>query len=253
MQIYGGGWDTELSGIWIGKYESAKSNSNGTTQGTSDKIKVQPNVTSWRDITIGDAYTNSLNYSQDLKSHMLKNSEWGAVAYLTHSKYGRNGTEVTINNNSNYLTGNAGDSISADAAETTNAYNTEKGVLASTTGNVYGIYDLSGGAHEYVAAYYNGSANLSEGKSFISQNGISDMYATVYTGTTLSSAYKYGDATFETSGWNGDSSYFISAEYPFFKRSGHYDETTITGVFFVDAFYRMSYDYMTFRISLVAE
>ena len=31
-----------------------------------------------------------------------------------------------------------------------NAYDTEKGVLASTTGNITGIYDLSGGALEYV-------------------------------------------------------------------------------------------------------
>src|SRR5699024_6545451 len=102
----GGGWDTELSGIWVGKYESARSDAEGTNTGTSTKIKVQPNVTSWRSITIGDAYTNSLNYSQDLKSHMLKNSEWGAVAYLTHSKYGRNGTKVTINDNTSYLTAN---------------------------------------------------------------------------------------------------------------------------------------------------
>ena len=249
----GGGWDTELSGIWIGKYESARSNSNGTTQGTSDKIKVQPNVTSWRNITIGDAYTNSLNYSQDLKSHMLKNSEWGAVAYLTHSKYGRNGTEVTINNNSNYLTGNAGDSISATASATTNAYNTEKGVLASSTGNVYGIYDISGGAHEYVAAYYNGSTNLTEGNSFASQNGASDMYATVYMGTTLSSAYKYGDATYEVKGWNGDTGDFISSTYPFFKRGGQYDSISTSGIFFTEGFFRQAYDRLTFRISLVTE
>ena len=251
----GGGWDTELSGIWIGKYESARSNSNGTTQGTSDKIKVQPNVTSWRDasMTIGDYYTVSLNYSQDLKSHMLKNSEWGAVAYLTHSKYGRNGTEVTINNNSNYLTGNAGDSISATASATTNAYNTEKGVLASSTGNVYGIYDMSGGAYEYVAAYYNGSTNLTEGNSFASQNGASDMYATVYMGTTLSSAYKYGDATYEVKGWNGDTGDFISSTYPFFKRGGQYDSISTSGIFFTEGFFRQAYDRLTFRISLVTE
>ena len=78
----------------------------------------------------------------------------GAVAYLTNSKYGRNGTEITINNSSDYITGNAGNSISAgSAAGTTNAYNTAAGQLASTTGNIYGIYDMSGGGYEYTAAF----------------------------------------------------------------------------------------------------
>lgn len=95
----------------------------------------------------------------------MKNSEWGAVAYLAESKYGRNGTEININNNSNYLTGNAGNDISESSSSTTNAYNTQQGMLASTTGNIYGIYDLSGGAWEYMAGYYAG------GFSFIDMNG----------------------------------------------------------------------------------
>ena len=214
----GGGWDTELSGIWVGKYESARSNSNGTAQGTSDKIKVQPNVTSWRNISIGDIYTTSLNYSQDLKSHMLKNSEWGAIAYLTHSKYGRNGTEVTINDNANYLTANG---------------DIQTNVNQSSTGNVYGVYDLVGGANEYTAAYYNGSGKLTNGSAFASQNGISDMYSTAYTGVTASTAYKYGDATNEThewdnSGWNS----FPSADNPFFGHGGKSGDGTHAGIFY---------------------
>ena len=39
-------------------------------------------------------YTSARAYATNLNSHMLKNSEWGAVAYLTESKYGRNGEEV---------------------------------------------------------------------------------------------------------------------------------------------------------------
>ena len=46
-------------------------------------------------------------------THMMKNMEWGAVAYLTSSKYGiyidastciNSECEVWINNNSNYTT-----------------------------------------------------------------------------------------------------------------------------------------------------
>ena len=247
----GGGWDTELSGIWVGKYESARSNSNGTTQGTSDKIKVQPNVTSWRDISIGDMYTISLNYSQDLKSHMLKNSEWGAVAYLTHSKYGRNGTEVTINNNSNYLTGNAGDSISADASATTNEYNTEKGVLASSTGNVYGIYDLAGGANEYVASYYKDGDFSNANSSFVTK--ISDEYSTVYAQAVESSGYKYGDATKETNKWGSDTANFILSTHPFFVRGGSNDVTSSAGIFYFYFGTGGRGEHIGFRISLLTE
>ena len=228
----GGGWDTELSGIWIGKYEVSQSDA-GTTKdemGSSGIIQVKPNVTSWRSMTIGEMYNKAKSYSTELKSHMLKNSEWGAVAYLTHSKYGRNGTEVTINNNSNYLTGNAGDSISAAASATTNAYNTEKGVLASSTGNVYGISDLSGGAYEYVASYYSGSSNLSNGRQLV--NETNREYVTTYDGTDVNTNYKQGDATKETKGWNGDDAYFVGSNYPFFLRGGSSGGTSNAGVFY---------------------
>ena len=43
-----------------------------------------------------------------LNSHMMKNDEWGAVAYLSKSKYGKQNEEVWINNSSSYITGSAG-------------------------------------------------------------------------------------------------------------------------------------------------
>ncbi len=226
-----GGWSSKLEGIWIAKYEASQVS--GTTT-----PKFEPGVSSsWGSITIGNAFTYAQNYNTTLNSHLMKNSEWGAVAYLTESKYGRNGTEITVNNNSNYLTGNAGDSVSASSSTTTNAYNTEKGVLASSTGNIYGIYDLSGGANEYVAGYYNGStsSNLTtNGGSFASNGGTSTKYATAYTGIQASRSYKYGDATYETSGWNGDLAYFVASGSPFFARGGAYGNGPNTGVFFFD-------------------
>ena len=227
----GGGWDTELAGLWIAKYEASQSDAGTTADdvGSSGIIQVKPNVTSWRSVTIGDIYTKALNYSQDLKSHMLKNSEWGAVAYLTHSKYGRNGTEVTINNNSNYITGNAGDTIDASSSTNINAYNTEKGVLASSTGNVYGIYDLSGGAWEYVTGYYKDGDFSLANTTFT--DGTNSEYSTAYSGTSVDTDYKQGDATKETEGWNGDSARFVDSQVPFFGRGGHYSYGTDAGVF----------------------
>ena len=45
------------------------------------------------------------NNVSNVDTHMTKNVEWGAVAYLAHSKYGLNGEEICINTNSSYKTG----------------------------------------------------------------------------------------------------------------------------------------------------
>ena len=236
---YGGGWSKELAGIWIGKFEAARSDSEGTTQGSATTIQTQPGVTSFRSITIGEMYTNALAYAEELQSHMLKNSEWGAVAYLTESKYGRNGTEVTQNTNEDYLTGGG----TAYAETNTNQ---------SSTGNVYGIYDLNGGTYEYVAGYYkNGkSTYLNNGSSFT--DGTSDAYSTAYDTAVAETGYKYGDATYETSGWHSDNAYFVNSGNPFFGRGGHgnYDASN-SGVFFFDDSIGYAYSNSSFRLALV--
>ena len=251
--IENGGWTEELSGLWIGKYEVSQSDA-GTTaddMGNSEIIQIQPNVTSWRNMTIGQMYDKAKSYLSELQSHMLKNSEWGAVAYLTHSKYGRNGTEVTINNNKNYLTGNAGDSVDASGSATINAYNTEKGVLASSTGNVYGIYDLSGGSYEYVASYYSGSTNsnlTNNGSQLV--NETNREYVTAYDGTDVDTDYKQGDATKETKRWNSDTANFVILNSPFFVRGGFYGSVFLAGIFFFNTFNGNGYSDSGFRVCL---
>ena len=217
---YGGGFgnnngtnDNGIAGIWIGKYETARSDTVGATQGSATTLKVQPGVTSFRSVTIGNMYTYAKAYDTNLKSHMLKNSEWGAVAYLTESKYGRNGTEVTINNNgTTYYTGGG--------AEKAYIENTPQ----SSTGNVYGIYDLSENATEYVVAGY-------KNQSSIGTSSGSNEYGTVYTDTSASTGYKYGDATYETSGWHSDLALFVDSYGPFFSRGGVCGDGDLAGVF----------------------
>lgn len=178
-------------------------------------------------------YTYAKSYDTNLKSHMLKNSEWGAVAYLTESKYGRNGTEVTINNNgTTYYTGGG-----ANKTYTTSTNQ-------SSTGNVYGIYDLSGNAWEYVAAGY-------QNRSEIGTSSGSNEYGTVYTTTSASAGYKYGDATYETSGWHSDVAYFVDSYTPFFGRGGGYDLGDLAGVFFYSNYYGDGYSHGSFRLALV--
>ena len=213
-----GGWRNELTGIWVGKYESSLVNkSDSSNIITSDRtigdillsenedkaIAVQSNMSSWRNSTIGNMYNNARVYASNLNSHMLKNSEWGAVAYLTHSKYGRNGHKIAVNTNDRYLTAN-GDSVANNGQ--------------SSTGNVYGIYDLSGGAHEYVSTYLK-DGDFSNSNT-MATNGKSNEFSTVYLGDNMEKNYFHGDATYETQGWNNSSAYFIRFEDAFFRRGG---------------------------------
>ena len=265
-----GGWDKELTGIWVAKFEMSmeinkvstvtENNTIGNVL-TSDTVRAvsKPGVTSWRNITIGNCYTNARYYgdnlgNKQLNSHLLKNSEWGAVAYLTHSNFGRNKTEVTINNNKLFYT--AGE-------EGKTAINN---ISQSSTGNKTGIYDLNGCSWEYVASYLSdGVSYLDNGKdanenSFVSTsrnvNGykiLSTKYVTVYPfnveldnesnnwtqyNSLKSIKYGNGDAILETSNggngttsWNGDFSYYPFKNSPFFIRSGSCNHGTNSGIF----------------------
>ena len=246
-----GGWSNELTGFWVGKYESSlvnKTNKSNVltndeqsgnillSENTDKSIAVQPGMSSWRNCTIGNMYTNAKNYAENLNSHMLKNSEWGAVAYLTYSQYGRNGTEVTINDNDSYITADGGIMVNPEQ---------------SSTGNETGIYDLSGGAYERVAAYYSKGTTLSNGSSFA--NGTSDQYSTVYTGTSSSLAYKTGDATYETSGWHDDCAYFVWSDMPFFSRGGDFSIDLKAGVFYVGDYNGSVNSFDSFRLCLTVK
>ena len=246
-----------VSGIWVAKFEASSVQGNGDNNTedniTTKTIQVKPGVASWRYISIGTAYTNCLNYNKTLNSHMMKNDEWGAVAYLSRSKYGKEIEEVWINNSSSYITGSAGNSASAGTdIGTTNDYKSTQGVKASTTGNVYGVYDMSGGAWEYVAAYVdNENESLTtNGNSLYTSTEIKtkNVYTAGSEDTGLANYNAnsgiYGDAVYETSNgtyngsgtsgsqsWYGDYSDFPYSIGSFFIRGGYYSGSSVAGMF----------------------
>ena len=255
----------EVSGIWVAKFEASRSNATSSNAGSNNTIKIQSGVQSWRSITVNDIYTNCLNYNKTLNSHMMKNDEWGAVAYLSKSKYGKQNEEVWINNSSSYITGSAGNSASGNTGTTTD-YTSTQGVKASTTGTVYGVYDMSGGAWEYVAGYVNnGHGNLTNyGSSLVNGDAkTKNVYSKASTDNATNNynanSSKYGDAVYETStsgsgstSWYGDYSDFPSTGGPFFQRGGHYNGGTDAGVFFFYNYYGGTSSYLSFRPVLVA-
>ena len=359
-----GGWDKELTGIWVSKFEAGYASGNNTATVKESSVKytqasglaaateIGSSSDGWAaarnyldgeyGVKSGDTYTfkngtapsikyptfqgltYSMNYtnhndafniskaltengniyglsSSSTDSHMMKNSEWGAVAYLAQSKYGLNGTNIYINNvnlnnttKSVYaVTGCAGATEDANSVATTiSAINNrtasgvyvwiqKSGTKASTTGTIYGIYDMSGGTWERTAGLVNnGNANLATyGQSLLNalNNGKSSKYVTAYpfdssvdkNGANIDTASTanwkantkiYGDGIRETStagtgktSWYTDYSYFPAVYSPFSTRGGDLWDGEGAGLFY---FYRNggNSDYNAgFRSVLVAQ
>ena len=284
--------DQELTGFWVGKFEVSTTDSTCNSDPSSTNcnksshtLTIKPNVSSLRYATISNFFTAIQNisntYNLNGNSHMMKNMEWGAVAYLSHSKYGIT-EELYINNSSNYYTGRSGGNI----GESTNTvatqypssstssnryynygyytydgkvvnydgsigdYATDRtlGTKASTTGNIYGVYDMSGGAEEYVM----GNMVNSSGNFYSSQSGLSSSLDSKYynsytygTNNTTHGRGKLGDATKETlktfgstsGGWYSDETYFLefytvmSSGYSWLSRGGYYSKGNSAGLF----------------------
>ncbi len=269
------------TGFWVGKFETSKGNNNPDNSINPDGIKIKPNVTSWRNINVSNAFYTTYDYKRNLDSHMMKNTEWGAVAYLSHSIYGSH-TSVRINNHSNYKTGYASvskptcgwtdDNRDCNRYGITNditlPYNTSTGYLASTTGNITGIYDMAGGGWEYVMGIMeNAYKVVLSGQNMTYHSGFSGPYSE---GGTLQDGYdwplnkyydKYlfsddlseyargylGDATKEMGtfkqiyyaenlprnigSWYHENAYFVIKTYPWFARGANYEEGLDAGVF----------------------
>ena len=239
---------TELKGFWMAKFEASGTNKDGNAVGNASSssseqqyapdsttiAKSLPNKISWRHISIGESEKRSMDITTTAKtsfgltsatSHLIKNSEWGAVAYLCYSEWGAvpmtNGAG-TLNSSPwyyyNLYTGQGPKSDSDEGMysyDVIHNYSTSNGVLSSTTRNVTGVYDMAGGAWERVAGY------LDNGNSNLNTYGVSNDGTKYFEGGKLKSAYtslwdKYdvseeeknnkvtlSDGTVETGLWDG--------------------------------------------------
>jgi type IV pilus assembly protein PilA len=250
--------DNNVTGIWVAKFEpTAVEGLDNATVGdnvTTKTVKIIPNVQSWQYITAGNAYEVVMNMKEktdvygwnasEIDTHMMKNTEWGAVAYLSKSIYGMNEQEIWINPNSDYITGCAGNSAAEAGSTICNEYHTVNGVKTSTTGSVYGVYDMVGGASERMFANYENN----EAMSGIDPSTVLDKYIDRYGGDNRGyNDSVYGDAVYETSlgatyngsswegnttgGWYGDTSRMPFSTGAWFFRGGRYSSGTSAGVF----------------------
>ncbi len=202
--------DEELTGIWVSKFEMSTDDNSCTTNPTSANcnknnlnIIVKPNTISLTNVNVSNMFSNIrsmevygnihgfeqsneatvaldknnnltgeiANDNNNFDTHMIKNMEWGAISYLSSSKYGKQGNDLYKNeykdvytnnylNKSTYKSGySATNRIAINSSpvlyNNLTINNAEQGYLgagASTTGTIYGVYDMSGGASEYVMA-----------------------------------------------------------------------------------------------------
>ena len=314
----------ELTGFWFGKFENSIDSSNN--------IIIKPDMLSWNNQTISTAFeysrkmelqNNIYGFSStattynatgeltgdtnNFDTHNIKNMEWGAVAYLTQSKYGRctDGacTEIYINNSARLdrqtsedgsnidtwydtYTGRSGGTVGGGVsykAYGTYSYDdyvisdsntkgekiTGRGVGASTTGSIYGIYDMSGGlwdramgnmAAEGGGFYAGGSGTWSTGLYPTLKYYDRYTYGTTYNDTAAYKRGKLGDATKEilkrsgsdNNGWYSDYSWFPTSGAPWFLRGGRASNGSLAGVFSFSRVWGDAHSGRGSRVSLVA-
>ena len=288
--------NSELDGFWIGKFE---------TTGPDTQPTVKPNLQSLRNQNISTQFATALNFAggkqsgstitfsgnstygltSSFDSHMLNNNEWGAVAYLSRSKYGAN-REVYVNNSSGYYTGRSGGNVGGSTPingtytdqTATTQYNTygfytwdgylldygantqsstrELNKVASTTGNIYGVYDMVGGAWEYIMGNFNSTAGNSGFSTFPNDKYINLYSSSIFTGTNSTNnslctlATCGGQALYETKGWYHDSSYFVISNTPWFRRGGSYNAGRGAGIFNSNSYSGTNNALYGFRVAL---
>lgn len=202
----------EIEGIWIAKYK-ARSTSEKQGDNIKERIRINNNKSYWQNISLNSAFSlciemnsenNEYGLIEDEKMvdpHLIKNTEWAAMAYLSFSDVGINSTISDSN--------------------------------VSTTGNETGIYEIAY-QHEYTATYVNNdSTNLHKYSDVLINTN--DKYRNILArGTTDTSkenynmtSKSYGDAIYEISSdvegnsWYQNDSYFPYGSYPVLIRGGN--------------------------------
>ena len=301
----------EKNGFWVGKFElssigtnlssnnNLNCNQNGCTSSISN-LRILPEISSLKYNDVSNFWyaiksienTSSFGLS-NIDAHMIKNSEWGAVAYLSQSKYGKYGNKDysgayrEIYQNKSALTGKSNGTPSQENQNPQCKYNDmtnlgqdsngykmgQCGPGASTTGTIYGVYDMSGGLSEYVMGVFGtSSGEIYSGSSTTNNSGFNGLinndtpinnsteipnliYYRIYTLIDINKACNgdicYGDALSEVKNWYKDYAQIVNTTGPWFLRGGSYSSTYYAGVFNFSSEDGASNAYNSTRIILI--
>ena len=257
---------THESGIWVGKF---------AVTGSATTPTILPNNRTQESGRISAAFATSqkfatyLSNASGVDAHMMKNSEWGAVAYLSQSRYGKYGNPyctpeskkiaATADKTGQSLDGmyNYDNYFVTYSEYDYDNYAIVGGVSASTTGTIYGVYDMvmvtssndhgkglmalyinEGHAGESLVPVGSGSEFLDIVDGYTNLSGFEDgwfdnennkKYYDGYTSTDLSTACNggvcYGHALSETLNW-------YNARFESWNSIGSWEINLIRGNFF---------------------
>jgi len=189
------------------------------------EVESRPGETHLKDITVNEMFLRSRNLEKEgealgltavmdsygwegtpnnIDAHMMKNTEWGAVAYLTQSIYGL---------------GVDSKNMGSDESKTGGGTDYMERINYSTTNTPYGVYDMYvrrsiyRGHYMYVAAHYITSNSDYISTLFSAKRRYKDVYETADASDIL------GGATHETKGWYNGRTNTISEYNPMLKRT----------------------------------
>ncbi len=155
-----------LPGFWVGKFETG-SDIDGCAPsmayGDGANLLIKPDAMSIGSLDMGEiedlaSGLTSLDFNDsELQAIPMTDAQWNAVAYLSTSLYGKWGNtdyettrqDLPIYKNPNQA--GCGSTKTTGKGRNNASYDvTGNGTGASTTGTIYGIYDMVGGAFEKV-------------------------------------------------------------------------------------------------------
>ncbi len=242
--------DVELTGIWVGKFENSVDGNDITILPGEEDLKNRNIEDTFKIIRNMELTNNPYGFNQgtnvttynttgvltndnnSIDIHLVKNMEWGAIAYLAYSQYGifkggiyyndpitnaQTVKQIYMNNCVGGITGRSSGTTqpSASVEKTkTYAYDYDNlGTKASCNWNISGIYDMVGGVSEYTMGTllnsdYKFEIPNADQPWLTSWTGLNDKYYNKYIynyGENNATNYKigkFGDATKEIVGWN---------------------------------------------------
>ena len=216
----------ELTGFWVGKYEISSSNNTCNDDNLNNcisdsfDIQIKDNNSVWRNNSLSNYYKAINKLGENY--HIIKNTEWGAITYLMYSNYG-----ICAGNQCNKITPNK-------------TYISGKELNDSTTGNIYGVFDMTGGASEYTMGVID-NINI-----LVKDIPISNDDYNLYT----ASSYILGDATKELlldeGIWNNNT--FNNNSVGNIIIRGGNTTNNLVGIFAYDRVSDLPIDYVSTRI-----
>lgn len=230
----------ENLGFWVSKFELT-GNLKDITSVPGQRTITEASVRDFND-SISDIYKkdNLYGFDENDRVYMINNYEWGAISYLTLSKYGKQ-SDVALNNCNMFITGIGSTKNIKDNSFVCNSkdnlYNGKEGINASTTGNVYGVYDMSGGAYEYVLSSSSNNGEIVPGSSgYTSSEKIDNIILYKKTEDTKDiKISKLGDGIREVnngaSSWYNASNYVVTSKWPWLVRGGENRDGEKAGIF----------------------